>query len=142
MNESAMIDNHRTIDTEKLSTICTLNFLRDSVIFKDNKNKYFEDICPEKTFEQMKISMNTKSNKASLPNESVLTERSGLFKRLREISKQLRLSNQTLHLVYYYIDIIIAKNGKFENVSFENVALGCLSLASKKFNCKCYSQIF
>jgi hypothetical protein len=79
----------------------------------------------------MKINSKKKMIKAFQINDSVFNERKSLCTRLKKIYKQLRLSNQTLHLALYYFDTIIASCGKFTNISSENVALGCLSLASK-----------
>ncbi len=130
MNESCLVESHRTIDIDKLSTQFTCNFLRDSVIFKDSKNKIFEEICAEKVFQQMIHSNLTTKNKINVFDENFSDERNSIFTRLKKLSKQLRLSYQTLHLVFYYIDTIIASCGKFVNITLENIALGSLSLAS------------
>jgi len=131
MNRSHIIDNRRGIDIDKLSTQGSSSYIKECRILKEIGKKFNEEICPQHIFEQMRIDGKKKIKKVHQINETVLSERNILFARFRKIYKQLRLSNQTLHLALYYFDTLIATCGKFLNISSENVALGCLCLASK-----------
>jgi len=127
------IEKTRTIDVEKLSTQGTYNVLRDSIFFKDYKNKQIAEICPDKIFEQMKNSSIKKIRASTKINDDLLHERSGLLHKMKKLSKQLRLSDETYYLAIFYMDKILYNSEEIVNITLEKIALGCLSLASKIF---------
>jgi hypothetical protein len=127
------LDKNRSIDIEKLSPQGTYNVLRDSNFFKEYKNKQIAEICPDKIFQQMKISSIKKPRVLTKINDDLLHERSGLLYRIRKLAKQLRLSDETYYLAIFYMDKILYDSVIIVNITLEKIALGCLSIASKIF---------
>lgn len=125
------LDKNRSIDIEKLSTQGTYNVLRDSNFFKEYKNKQIAELCPDKIFQQMKISSIKKTRVLTKINDDLLHERSGLLYRMRKLAKQLRLSDETYYLAIFYMDKILYNSEIIVNITLEKIALGCLSIASK-----------